>query len=172
MMQADAGPAVAKAPAVASTAAKRFIPSPFHVEAFGVPAACQPANHFERKSSTTQGFSSVAHVWLAWRDGFWEYVEHGVRPLVVEQKKTVLQSDCLAGLADRDLLRWFMKFTVERGEHEVVTLARALRVGAPARHGDRELDDRTPTANRRPGTRPHSHPGEARLLIAALDPRD
>jgi Protein of unknown function (DUF3631)/Domain of unknown function (DUF3854) len=55
-------------------------------------------------------------------DRLWEYVEQGVRPLVVEPKGTVMPTAWLLGRIENLLCR-FVRFTDERGEHEIVALA-------------------------------------------------
>lgn len=52
----------------------------------------------------------------------WEYVEQGVRPLVVTPKETVLPTGFLLERIE-NLLRRFVKFTDERGDAEITTLA-------------------------------------------------
>jgi Protein of unknown function (DUF3631)/Domain of unknown function (DUF3854) len=55
-------------------------------------------------------------------DRLWEDVEQGVRPLVVAPKETVLPTVWLLERIE-NLLRRFVKFTDERGESEIATLA-------------------------------------------------
>lgn len=94
----------------------------------------------------------------------WEYVEQGVRPLVVPPKETVLPTIWLLERIE-NLLRRFVRFTDERGEHEIVALALyVLHTHAfDAAHATRYLHVKSPA----------KRAGKTRLLeVLALVCRD